>query len=214
MLTLVPEAIERYAVAHTSPLPEIYERLRVETYAKTERPIMQVGPLEGRFLKTLAILTQARRVVEVGTFTGYSALSIAEGMVAGGHLVTCEIDPEVAAIAQRYFGEASWGDGIDLRLGSAVDTLTSLELDGPLDMAFLDADKENYVTYYEALVPRLRAGGVLVADNVLWSGRVLEPDSSSDHALAAFNAHVQQDPRVDVVMLTVRDGISLAVKRP
>jgi caffeoyl-CoA O-methyltransferase len=159
----------------------------------------------------LARLTGARRAVEIGTFTGYSALSIAEGMAEGGHLTTCDIDPVNTAIAKRYFAEAAWGHRIELRLGPAMTTLPSI--DGPLDLVFIDADKEGYVDYWEHLVPKVRPGGVLLADNVLWSGRVLDPATDSDRALVRFNQHVRADSRVDHVMLTVRDGLTLAVKK-
>lgn len=211
MLTLVPELIESYAVAHSTPVSELYERLRQETLASTTAPQMQVGPLEGRLLMLLARLTAAKRAVEVGTFTGYSALSIAEGMAEGGRLITCDVDPVNTAIARRYFAEAAWGDRIELRLGPAIETLPAI--DGPLDLVFIDADKEGYIDYWEHLVPKVRPGGVLLADNVLWSGRILDPSSDSDHALVRFNQHVRADPRVDHVMLTVRDGLTLAVKK-
>ncbi len=211
MLTLVPELIESYAVTHSTPVAELYDRLREETLASTTAPQMQVGPLEGRLLMLLARLTGARRAVEIGTFTGYSALSIAEGMAEGGHLTTCDIDPVNTAIAKRYFAEAAWGHRIELRLGPAMTTLPSI--DGPLDLVFIDADKEGYVDYWEHLVPKVRPGGVLLADNVLWSGRVLDPATDSDRALVRFNQHVRADSRVDHVMLTVRDGLTLAVKK-
>lgn len=211
MLTLVPEAIERYAAEHAEALPEIYERLRAETYAELDCPQMQVGRIEGRLLKLLARLTGARRAVEIGTFTGYSALSIAEGMVEGGVLVTLDKDPVAAAVARRYFAEAPWGHRIRLVEGPALASLEAIE--GPLDLAFLDADKVAYIDYWERLVPKMRPGGLLVADNVLWSGKVLDPKEASDRALVAFNRHVAADPRVDQVMLTVRDGMTLAIVR-
>lgn len=211
MLSLVSEALSAYAVEHTSAVPELYERLRDETLAEVPLPQMQVGPLEGRLLTLLARLIGARRAVEVGTYTGYSALSIAEGMGEGGQLVTCDVDEVATAVARRYFAQAPWGRRIELRLGPAIDTLRALE--GPLDLAFIDADKAAYIDYWDALLPLLRPGGLLIADNVLWSGRVLDPRDPSDHAIVAFNAHVRRDPRVDHVMLTVRDGITLAVKR-
>lgn len=210
MLSLVSDALTDYAIAHTSPVPPLYERLRQETYAEVELPQMQVGALEGRLLKLLARLTGARRAVEVGTFTGYSGLSIAEGMVEGGELITCDVDPVATAVAQRYFDEAPWGHRISLHLGPAAHTLAALE--GPIDLAFLDADKAGYIGYWEQLVPKMRPGGLIVADNVLWSGKVLAPEQDSDHAIVAFNAHVAADPRVEHVLLTVRDGITLAMK--
>jgi caffeoyl-CoA O-methyltransferase len=167
--------------------------------------------MEGRLLKLLAQLSGAKLAVEVGTFTGYSGLSIAEGLPEGGRLITCDINPSTNEMARRYFKEAPWGHKIEARLGPALDTLR--EITGTVDFAFIDADKTNYVNYWEALVPKLRPGGLIVADNVLWSGRVLSPSGDDDHAIVRFNKHVAADPRVEHVMLTVRDGMTLARKR-
>lgn len=215
MAYITPEDIEAYAIAHTSALHPVYDALREVTYAECQWPGMQVGRLEGRLLKILAQLTGARRAVEVGTFTGYSALSIAEGMAEGGRLVTCDIDPDNTAIAQRFWDQAPWGDRIELRLGPALETLEGISdaLGGPLDLVFIDADKVNYTNYWELLVPQVKSGGLLLVDNVLWSGRVLDPKEDSDKAIAAFNAHVAEDERVEHVLLTVRDGIMMARKR-
>lgn len=210
-LTLVPDAIERYAVAHSSPMDDVYERLREETLTSTDLPQMQVGPLEGRLLTLLTRLTGARLAVEVGTFTGYSALSIAEGMGNGGRLVTCDKNPVTTAIARKYWDQAPWGDRIELRLGDATETVA--RIDGPVDLVFIDADKSNYVTYWETLLPKVRPGGLLIVDNVLWSGTVLDPQEDSARAITAFNEHVRLDSRVEHVMLTVRDGITVAQKR-
>ncbi len=221
MLTLVSEAVERYAVANTSPPSDLYERLRDETYGSMKLPQMQVGPLEGAFLRLLAQLMGARRAVEVGTFTGYSGLCIAEGLAEGGELHTCDRDPVALSVARRYFAEAPWGQRIHVHEGPALSSLEAIE--GPLDLVFIDADKPSYVDYWEALVPKVRAGGLLVADNVLWSGRVVELDQGGARAAAdadedtralwSFNAHVAADARVERVMLTVRDGLLLARKR-
>lgn len=210
-MPMIDPNLEAYAVAHTSGLDPIYERLRQETYATVKWPGMQVGPMEGRLLNLLARLTGAKLAVEVGTFTGYSALSIAEGLPEGGRLITCDINPTTNEIARRYFKDAAWGHKIEARLGPALDTLQ--QIDETVDFAFIDADKTNYVQYWEALVPKLRSGGLIVADNVLWSGKVLAPSSDDDHAIVNFNKHVTADPRVEHVMLTVRDGMTLARKR-
>ncbi len=210
-LTLVPDDIERYAVAHSTSMHPLYERLKAETLSSTDMPQMQVGPLEGRLLTLLTRLTGARLAVEVGTFTGYSALSIAQGLADGGRLITCDINPVTTAIAQRYWNEAPWGGRIELRLGDATETVAAIE--GPIDLVFIDADKANYVTYWETLLPKVRPGGLLVVDNVLWSGAVLDPQTDSARAIASFNSHVLNDDRVEHVMLTVRDGITVARKR-
>ena len=211
MLSLVDDAIEAYAAAHTSPVSDLHDRLRAETLARTTVPQMQVGPVEGRLLMLLARIASARFAVEVGTFTGGSALHIAEGVTDDGKLVTCDIDPVNTAIARRAWSESPFGHKIELRLGPAAETLA--RIDGPIDFAFIDADKPGYIAYWDALVPKLRPGGVIVADNVLWSGRVLDPQDESSRAIVAFNSHVNADPRVDHVMLTVRDGITIARKR-
>jgi caffeoyl-CoA O-methyltransferase len=211
MLTLVPEPIELYAAAHSDPAPSLLDELREETYAKMRYPQMQVGRIEGALLKMLVRLTGARRVLEVGMFTGYSALSIAEGLPDDGLLVTCDVDPVAEAIARRYFGRSPHGKKIDVRMGPALDAIAGLA--PPLDLVFIDADKANYARYYDAVLPLLRAGGLVVADNALWSGAVLDPKDDDARAIAAFNDKVVADPRVERVLLTVRDGILLARKR-
>jgi caffeoyl-CoA O-methyltransferase len=152
-------------------------------------------------------------VLEIGTFTGYSALCMAEALPKNGRLITCEIKSQHAEIAQSFFDRSPHGRKIRLRLGPALETLANLPASAIFDLVFLDADKENYVNYYEAVLPRLWSGGLIVADNVLWSGRVLAPKKKTDRAVVRFNKHVQRDPRVECVMLPVRDGVSLIRKR-
>jgi caffeoyl-CoA O-methyltransferase len=215
MKSLVLEGLEEYCRAHTTAMHPLYERLRDETYAKVALPQMQVGHLEGRLLRLLTQLTGARLAVEVGTFTGYSGLAIAEGLSEGGHLHTFDIDPNATGIALRYWAEAPWAkDRITLHLGDARALLGAfLTRSAPVDFAFVDADKVGYVDYWEALVPAMRPGGVIAVDNVLWSGRVLSPSHPDDHAIVAFNRHAAADARMETVMLTVRDGVLLARKR-
>jgi caffeoyl-CoA O-methyltransferase len=212
MESFIDEAVEQFAHDHTEPESELYVRLRQETYRDMNCPQMQVGRIEGRFLKMLVRMTGARRILEIGMFTGYSALMMAEGLPDDGHLITCDVDPKAEGIARRYFGESPVGYKIEIRMGPALETIKALT--GPLDMVFIDADKGNYSNYYEACFPLLRTGGLIVADNVLWSGRVLNPESVDDHAIVAFDRLVQSDPRVENVCLTVRDGMMLAWKRP
>ncbi len=212
MLSFIDEAVEQFAHDHTKPESDLYSRLRDETYATMKSPQMQVGRIEGRFLKMLVRLTGARRILEIGMFTGYSALMMAEGLPDDGHIITCDVDPKAEAIARRYFGESPHGHKIEIRLGPALETIKTLN--GPIDMVFIDADKGNYSNYYQACFPLVRPGGLIVADNVLWSGRVLHPESGDDHAIVAFDELVQSDPRVENVCLTVRDGMMLAWKRP
>jgi caffeoyl-CoA O-methyltransferase len=211
MAPLIPEEIEHYISAHTTPQGELLERLRQETQARMASPGMMVGATEGRLLTILARLCNARLAVEIGTFTGYSALCIAEGMADDGKLVTCDIDPDAVAIAQRYFAESLYGHRIELKLGPALESLDTL--DSLIDFAFIDGDKENYPAYWEKLVPMMRTGGLIVVDNVLWSGKVLNPVESSDRGISELNARVVKDERVETVMLSVRDGVTVALKR-
>ena len=211
MNDFIDPAVEQFARDHTEPESELHARLREETYRIMDRPQMQVDAIEGRFLKMLVRLTGARTILEIGMFTGYSALMMAEGLPDDGRLITCEVDPKAEAIAQRYFSESPHGQKITVRMGVALETIKTLS--GPLDLVFIDADKANYSNYYEASLPLLRPGGLLVADNVLWSGKVLDPKDADDHAIVAFDRMVRSDPRVENVCLTVRDGMMLAWKR-
>lgn len=211
MLTLVPENVETYAAEHTTAEEALLSELARETKARMKMWVMQVGRIEGAFLKMLVQLTGAKRVVELGMFTGYSALMMAAGLPDDGKLITCDVDPECEKIAREFFARSPHGKKIEVRMGPGLDTLKSLS--GPLDMAFVDADKENYGNYYEELLRLLKPGGLIVADNTLWSGRVLDPKESSDKALAAFNERVKADPRVEHVLLTVRDGMMLVRKK-
>jgi caffeoyl-CoA O-methyltransferase len=209
---IVDEQVEGYAEQHTTPLGELFERLAVETRAKTSAPQMMVGRIEGQFLATLVRLSGARRILEFGTFTGYSSISMASALPADGRIITCDVDPEATAIARRYMDESGHGDKIEIRLGPALETIETLE--GPFDLVFIDADKPNYRAYYEAALPLLAEDGLIIADNVLWSGRVVEEDGDeSTRAITEFNEHVRADSRVVSVMLTVRDGMTLIQKR-
>jgi len=210
-MDFVNEDIENYAYDHTQIESDILWRLEMETYDQLEIPQMLTGRIEGRLLKMLAQLVEARRIVEVGTFGGYSAISMAEALPEDGYIVTCEIDPVAIQFAKRFFDESPHGKKIVLEEGPALDTLKKLS--GSFDMAFIDADKENYLNYYEALLPMMRSGGLIVVDNVLWSGRVLNPQETSDYAIHKFNQRVRYDHRVEKVMLTIRDGVSLLRKR-
>ena len=212
MAFIVDPKIEEYAEAHTTPDGELFERLAEETRAKTTAPQMMVGRIEGRFLATLVALSGARRILEFGTFTGYSSISMASALPADGKVITLDVDPEATAIARRYMEESGHGDKIEIRLGPALETVRDIE--GPFDLVFIDADKPNYVNYYEAALSLLADDGLLIADNVLWSGRVVEDEGDeSTRAIKEFNEHVRADDRVVSVMLTVRDGMTLVRKR-
>jgi caffeoyl-CoA O-methyltransferase len=209
---IVNEDVERYAEEHSSPDPELFRRLEEETRATTDRPQMMVGPLEGPFLGWLVWLSQARRILEIGTFTGYSSISMARNLPEGGRIVSLDVNEETTAVARRYAEEAGVADRIEYRVGSALEELQNL--DGPFDLVFIDADKESYVDYYENVLPKLSERGFIVADNVLWSGRVLDEDGDeSTQAIKAFNDHVAADDRVESLLLSVRDGMTLIRRR-
>ncbi|MFQ5760047.1 MAG: O-methyltransferase [Acidiferrobacterales bacterium] len=212
MKAIVPKPIEDYAAAHTSTPSALLVELEQYTCAHCADPQMLVGRLEGGLLRMLVKLTGARRILEIGLYTGYSALTMAEALPEDGELITCDRDPETSRIAQSFFDRSPHGRKITIRLGRALDTLKSLPLNPTFDLVFVDADKKNYSAYYDLVLPRLKTGGLLVTDNALWSGNVLAPKQESDHAVVAFNKRVQDDPRVENVLLTVRDGVMLARK--
>jgi caffeoyl-CoA O-methyltransferase len=211
MSFIVNEGLEQYALEHSTPDPEVFRRLEEETRATQTAPQMMVGPLEGQLLGWLVQLSGARRILEIGTFTGYSAISMALALPEGGGITTIEIDEETSAAARRFAEEAGVADRIEFRVGTALDELQAL--DGPFDLVFIDADKENYVDYYEDVLPKLSENGFIVADNVLWSGRVLGDAGDDTRAIKRFNDHVAADERVECLMLTVRDGMTLIRRR-
>jgi len=211
-VSFIDEQVERYAEERSTPPPELFERLAAETRATQNDPQMMVGPLEGAFLAFVVHLKQPGRVLEIGTFTGWSSVAMAGALPPGGSIVTCDVNEETSAVARRYAEEAGVADRIEYRLGPALDTLASL--DGPFDLVFIDADKAGYVDYYEAALPKLADDGVMLADNTLASGRVVDPgDSRMAQEIARFNDHVRADERVECVVLTVRDGVTLIRKR-
>lgn len=203
--------IEDYARAVTRAEPQGLAALERRTFAEMEDPQMLTGRVEGRLLKLIARLLRPRLAVEVGTFTGYSALSIAEGMEDGARLITCELDPARARVAREAFAASPHGAKIELRLGPAAETLRAIA--EPVDLSFVDADKTGYPEYYELLVERTRPGGAILLDNMLMSGRVLDPRDDGARAVAALNERIARDERVENVLLTVRDGVQLVVKR-
>ena len=208
-MDIVPEPIERYAEEHTTPPEPLLAELAKETRATLESPQMLTGTVEGRFLELLVYASSASRVLELGTYSGYSSLSMAAGLPAGGRIDTCELDENRATVAQRYIDRSPYADRIQIHLGPALETIGRLE--GEFDFVFIDADKPNYLNYYEAVLPRLSERGFIAADNTLWSGRVLDETAEEEgtRAIKAFNEHVKSDPRVTSVMLSVRDGVTL-----
>jgi len=211
MKPLVIEAIEQYAHDKTQAEPPQLRDLEERTHAEMQYPQMLTGRLEGRLLKLLVRLCNPRLVLEVGTFTGYSALSMAEGLSEHGKVVTCEVNPAARDVAQAAFEASPFGNRIELRFGPALDTIAAI--DEPIDFSFIDADKQNYPAYYESILERTRPGGLILIDNVLWSGRVLEPADDETEAIALLNDRIAVDDRVENVLLTVRDGVQLVVKK-
>jgi caffeoyl-CoA O-methyltransferase len=208
------QAIEDYASRSTREVDQVFRDLKEETYAKMSNPGMQVGEVEGTFLRFLVAMTGAKRVLEFGTFTGYSAMMMASALPPEGVLFTLDRDPEAVGIANRYFDRVPYGKQIKVIMGDARETVQ--EIEAPIDMAFIDADKEAYDLYYEATLKILRPGGIIVLDNMLWYGKVLDPPADDKDALAivAMNEKIKNDRRVENVLLTVRDGVMLVRKLP
>jgi caffeoyl-CoA O-methyltransferase len=202
-MDVIDPRIEKYVERFTTPHDPLLAELSEETARDLGMSQMLTGPVAGRFLELLVWVSQPKRVVEIGTFSGHSALSMAAALPEGGRIDACEIDPERAAFAQRYFDRSPHGSKITMHVGPALETLE--RLDGAFDFVFIDADKEGYVGYYDAVLPRLAERGLIVADNTLWSGRVVDEPSP----IAAFNEHVAADPRSVQVLLSVRDGMTL-----
>ncbi|MBI1857742.1 MAG: class I SAM-dependent methyltransferase [Candidatus Melainabacteria bacterium] len=211
MLTLIPKEIEKYASAHTIKESNVLSELVKETNDKTTLPEMQVGHLEGAFLRLLIRITSAKRVLEIGTFTGYSALAMAEGLPEDGELITLDKDLEATEIAKEFWQKSPHGKKIKLILGDAIESLKKLH--GSFDLVFIDASKSDYINYWNLCMPLVKKGGLFAVDNVLWSGRVLNPKEESDIAIDEFNKYISEDKRVEAVILTVRDGMLLAWKK-
>jgi caffeoyl-CoA O-methyltransferase len=204
---LLAADIEAYAEAHSMPESNLCRALREETQRCMESPQMIVGPLEGAFLKMMTELVQATSVLEIGMFTGYSALCFAEALPAEGTVLTCEIDEESAALARQYFARTPVGKKVEIRMGPALETMRYLK--GPFDLIFIDADKINYVNYYRRSLELLSPQGVMLIDNVLWDGEVLKqpPPDKKTAAIQELNRVVAADPRVTAVLMPIRDGV-------
>lgn len=208
------EAIEAYAEKITQDEPELLYRLSRETYQKVLRARMISGHLQGRVLSMIAKLTQPQHILEVGTYTGYSALCLAEGLAKDGQLHTLDKNEELFDLQHKYFSQSAYADQIHQHLGDALEIIPTLE--GPFDLVFLDADKKNYINYYNLLLPKLKSGGLLITDNVLWYGKVTQPTKKGDKdtaLLKEFNQMLHDDDRVENVLLPIRDGILLTRKK-
>jgi caffeoyl-CoA O-methyltransferase len=204
MARYIPDEVEAYAERYTTARADVFDRLGAETKETQDAPQMMVGTIEGAFLSFLVAMTQAKRVLEIGTFTGWSAIAMARALPPDGRLVSCDIDEETTAVARRYAEEAGVADRIDFRVGPGLETVASLE--GPFDLAFIDADKGGYVDYYEAILPKLSPNGSIAADNTLFG---LDSDGENARGISRFNEHVLHDDRVEAVLLPFREGVTL-----
>jgi len=218
--SVLPDNVARYVAAHSSQPSELQAELIAETYGSEEIGRwagMQIGPDQGAFMSVLTAALQPAFAVEIGTFTGYSALTVALAMGPEARLLCCDVSEEWTAIARRYWRKAGVDHKIELVIGPAAETLAARRDDPPVDLAFIDADKTGYVDYYEALLPRLSDRGLILVDNTLWSGRMAEPPSADDapdtKALREFNDHVAGDPRAESALLAVGDGVTMIRRR-
>jgi caffeoyl-CoA O-methyltransferase len=207
-------AVHEYLIRHGTPPDAVQQELIEETKRLGGISLMQIAPEQGAFMTMLARATGARRAVEVGTFTGYSSLCIARGLGPEGRLLCCDVSEEWTGIARRFWKKAGVADRIELRIGPAAETLAALPVEPTFDLAFIDADKGGYPVYYEEILKRLRPGGLILVDNVLWFGRVADPaaDDEATRQIRSFNAKVAADPRVETVMLPIGDGLTILRK--
>ena len=210
-MDIIEKNIEKYAYEHTKAEPELLVELQKETFAQMDCPAMMSGRIEGRFLKMLVQISGAKRILEIGTFSGYSAQSMAEGLPKDGTIITCDINDKARDFAQKYFDRSPHGHKIEFRYGPALESLKTIS--GPFDMAFIDADKGNYPIYYEKCLELVKPGGLIIIDNTLWAGLVLKPGNTATNAIIALNSIIAKDPRVENVLLTVCDGIQLIRKK-
>lgn len=210
-MDFLPEKIDAYVVNHSQPEPPLLQELSRETWEKVLAPRMLSGHLQGRVLSMLSKLITPKNILEIGTYTGYSALCLAEGMKTGGALHTIDINEELHELQRRYFDRSPWGKQIVQHIGNALEIIPKLDLD--FDLVFIDADKHNYPNYLELLLPKLKKGAVILSDNVLWSGKVVEKIDADDvdtQALVTYNKLLNTHPRLETVVLPIRDGLTIS----
>lgn len=203
--------LERYAATHSENEPELLKRLDKETHQKVLQPRMLSGHFQGRFLSVLSKLIAPKNILEIGTYTGYATLCLAEGLSEDGSLDTVDINEELVDFQRKYFDESDWGHQITQHLGSAIDIIPTLNK--RYDLVFIDADKPNYSNYFELILPKMNKGGIILSDNVLWSGKVLEEIKKNDKstlAIDAYNKLLKEDPRVETILLPIRDGLTVS----
>lgn len=209
----LPEALDQYVVNHSENEPELLQQLTRETYQKILQPIMLSGPYQGRVLSMISKLKNPKTILELGTFTGYATLCLAEGMQKGGEIHTIDINEELVDFQRKYFNKSIYGSAIHQYLGSAIDILP--KLDKQFDLVFIDADKPNYVNYFHLIIDKLNPGGIIISDNVLWHGKVVEaldPKDRSTKAVLNYNTLLKEDPRIESVLLPIRDGLTVSRK--
>jgi len=213
-MNFIDPTIDQYASDHTSPESELLHNLNRETHMKVLQPRMLSGHFQGRLLSMISHMVKPKFILEIGTYTGYSALCLAEGLQKDGKLLTIDIDEELETRCRQFFDKSDYGSNIEMRIGNAQDIIPTIE--AQIDLLFIDADKDNYQTYFDLCMPKLSPGGFMLIDNVLWSGKVLSPADAKDKdtiALQAFNKALMQDDRVEQVLLPVRDGLTLVRKK-
>ena len=208
-MEFIDQGIEEYARLHTEPENDLLKELVRETHAMVLQPRMLSGHLQGRFLSFIAKVYQPSLILEIGTYTGYSALCMAEGLKPGGRLITIDVNEELETFTRSFFNRSAYKDQIDYRIADAAIEIPSIE--GPIDLVFIDADKRNYALYFDLVIDKMRSGGLILVDNVLWSGKIIEEAArdKSTQALRDFNTKVANDPRVEPLLLPIRDGLFL-----
>jgi caffeoyl-CoA O-methyltransferase len=210
-MDFISSPIQKYAEDHTSPESDLLKTINRETHAKVLMPRMLSGHMQGRILSMFSNMIKPMTILEIGTYTGYSAICLAEGLKPGGKLITIDINEELESSVRRFFSSSGFGDVIDYRIGNALEIIPTLK--GNFDLVFIDADKENYARYYDLVINHVPLGGYILADNVLWSGKVLDDKPDKDtRAIKEFNRKIQEDTRVENVLLPVRDGIMVMRK--
>ena len=213
-MNFLPEVLDEYIVAHSEAEPELLQQLTRETHQKILQPIMLSGPYQGRVLSMISKLKQPKSILELGTFTGYATLCLAEGLQKDGEIHTIDVNEELVDFQRKYFDASAYGHQIFQHLGNALDIIPKLEK--TFDMIFIDADKPNYVNYFHLLIDKLKAGGIMLSDNVLWHGKVVAPLDAKDAsttAVLAYNILLKNDPRIETVVLPIRDGLTISRKK-
>ncbi len=213
-MQFIPKELDDYVVKHSQDEPKLLQQLNRETYQKILQPRMLCGHFQGRILSMISKLVNPKNILEIGTYTGYSALCLAEGIKADGELHTIDIDEELYEFQRKYFDKSEFGHQIYQHLGNALEIIPKLDI--TFDLVFIDADKENYSNYFNCVIDKLNAGGIILSDNVLWSGKVIEalqPNDTSTKALIEYNTLLKNDNRVETVMLPIRDGLTISRKK-